>query len=322
MATGKLKRTLCSFLHVTTLMVFCLFLHQVNPAHAAVTTDPDRTTDPLAGFHFALEIDGKLEGYFTDFSGAGSESEVIIHTDQKIPGKLVWHDVRLSRGITSNLYLWTWRKQVEDGDIEAARQDFNVVMFDQEGTELNRWQFINGWPSGILTAKVTTTADSITGIEEITIVHDGGYLQQPSDGPCQATGDGDEDDVCNNIDNCPVIANPEQTDTDGDNTGDACDACANDGSKTLPGICGCGIADIDSDNDGVMDCKDTDDVPEDNDTIIADTAVDNDGTPETPGNSDLASSDESDNKRGIFSVNSLTLFVMLLLTIFVRHRKG
>lgn len=34
------------------------------------------------------------------------------------------------------------------------------------------------------------------------------------------------------------------------------DLCPNDASKTSPGVCGCGIADVDGDNDGTPDCND------------------------------------------------------------------
>ncbi len=76
-------------------------------------------------------------------------------------------------------------------------------------------------------------------------------------------------------DNCPAVAN-DQTDTDNDGIGDACDSCPNDPdndidgdgfcadvdncptdpNKIEPGICGCGVADTDSDGDGVVDCND------------------------------------------------------------------
>ena len=65
-------------------------------------------------------------------------------------------------------------------------------------------------------------------------------------------GDGIEDD----IDNCPLISNQDQTDTDGDGVGDVCDNCSDDPNKTDPGACGCGVADTDSDNDGMADCID------------------------------------------------------------------
>ena len=32
--------------------------------------------------------------------------------------------------------------------------------------------------------------------------------------------------------------------------------CPNDAAKTSPGTCGCGVADIDTDNDGTLDCVD------------------------------------------------------------------
>jgi hypothetical protein len=45
-------------------------------------------------------------------------------------------------------------------------------------------------------------------------------------------------------------------DSDGDGKLDCLEACPNDANKTEPGICGCGVPDIDSDTDGVMDCVD------------------------------------------------------------------
>lgn len=38
--------------------------------------------------------------------------------------------------------------------------------------------------------------------------------------------------------------------------GQILDGCPNDPEKTDPGVCGCGIADVDNDGDGVLDCQD------------------------------------------------------------------
>jgi hypothetical protein len=68
------------------------------------------------------------------------------------------------------------------------------------------------------------------------------------------------------FDNCPN--DPDKTepgicgcgvpdiDTDSDGTLDCNDNCSNDPNKTEPGICGCGVPDIDSDSDGIPDCND------------------------------------------------------------------
>ena len=96
--------------------------------------------DPLVGFHFAVEIQGAISGYFTECSGLGSENEVVEHkvvnekgveVVMKIPGRLKWENIVLKRGITSNMDIWTWRKKVEDGDIASARQNGSIVMYDQ-----------------------------------------------------------------------------------------------------------------------------------------------------------------------------------------------
>src|SRR4030042_1321055 len=109
--------------------------------------------DPLVGFNFALEIGGgKITGYFTEVSGLGSETEIIeqkVVNEKghevilKIPGRLKWGDIVLKRGITSNLDMWNWRKQVEDGDVKGARMNGSIVMFDQDLKETARWTFNN-----------------------------------------------------------------------------------------------------------------------------------------------------------------------------------
>ncbi len=47
------------------------------------------------------------------------------------------------------------------------------------------------------------------------------------------------------------------TDTDNDGAADCIDGCPTDPDKIAPGICGCGIPDIDSDKDGLADCIDS-----------------------------------------------------------------
>ncbi|MGA1874118.1 MAG: putative metal-binding motif-containing protein [bacterium] len=48
-------------------------------------------------------------------------------------------------------------------------------------------------------------------------------------------------------------------DSDGDGIADIYDRCPHDPNKAEPGECGCGLADTDSDGDGVPGCKDCDD---------------------------------------------------------------
>ncbi|MBK9121805.1 MAG: phage tail protein [Chloroflexi bacterium] len=138
-------------------------------------------SDPLGSFHFSLEV-GPVTGYFTEVSGLGSESEVIDHKImaegakstiiRKIPGRLKWGDITLKRGITSNMDMWTWRKQVEDGDVASARTNGTITMYNQALEPKASWTFTAGWPSKITGPSIKSDANEL-GVEEITIVHEG-----------------------------------------------------------------------------------------------------------------------------------------------------
>jgi phage tail-like protein len=133
--------------------------------------------NPLVGFHFAVDIQGVVKGYFTECSGLGSEHEIIEHkvvTEKgqevvmKLPGRLKWENIVLKRGITSSMDLWDWRKMVEDGNVEDARRDGSIIMFDQQLKEVARWNFERAWPSKCSGPSPKADGNEI-GIEELEI---------------------------------------------------------------------------------------------------------------------------------------------------------
>jgi len=68
--------------------------------------------------------------------------------------------------------------------------------------------------------------------------------------------DRDDDGFLNESDNCPDTENADQLDDDDDKTGNVCDGCPDDSAKLEPGVCGCSVADDDTDSDTVLNCLD------------------------------------------------------------------
>ena len=139
------------------------------------------TRDPLVSFHYAIEVQGMVKGYFTECTGIGSEHELIEHkivdekgreSIQKIPGRLKWENITLKRGITGTMDIWDWREQVVQGQVEKARHSGSVIMYNQSLEPVARWDFVNAWPLKV--SGPTMKADSNEfGIEEVTLVHEG-----------------------------------------------------------------------------------------------------------------------------------------------------
>ncbi|MBZ0301800.1 MAG: phage tail protein [Anaerolineae bacterium] len=140
-----------------------------------------RDTDPGLGFHFKLEVQGRVTGYFTEIGGLGSEHEVVEHKVvdpngndlvQALPGRLKWQPISLKRGITKVRDIWDWRKMVEDGKVNDARSNGTITMFNQELQAIAKWDFINAWPSKVTGPQLQSDSNAF-GIEEMTLVHEG-----------------------------------------------------------------------------------------------------------------------------------------------------
>jgi len=143
---------------------------------------PSRAEDPLVSFSFQLDVQGVVGGFFMEVGGLGSETEIIEHkvmssdgikeVVRKVPGRMKWGDITLKRGITAIMDVWNWRKMVEDGDIGGARKNGSIMMLDQSGQIVARWDFVNAWPSKVSGPQIQADSNAF-GVEEMTLVHEG-----------------------------------------------------------------------------------------------------------------------------------------------------
>lgn len=145
---------------------------------------PVTRNDPYAQFNFIIEIEGLGEAVagFTEVAGMNAESDIVEYregsdpaTMRKLPGLRKFGNITLKRGFTQNRALWDWRKTTLDGRTE--RKGGSIILRNEEGTEVLRWNFRQGWISKYegpaLNAKTNEAA-----IESVEIVHEGLELAQ------------------------------------------------------------------------------------------------------------------------------------------------
>ncbi len=110
-----------------------------------------------------------------------------------------------------------------------------------------------------ITVRATNIAgDGVPGNADLTDQDFALYVYN-STNDCNGNGIDDGTDIQNGTSqDCDANGVPDecQSDSDGDGVIDPCDGCPNDPLKIAPGVCGCGVADVDLDADGVIDCHD------------------------------------------------------------------
>ncbi|HSC72976.1 MAG TPA: phage tail protein [Gaiellaceae bacterium] len=132
--------------------------------------------DPLKAFNFRVEIDG-LTASFSEVSGLESEVEAIDYREggeplrvRKLPGLHRYANIVLKRGITRDLELWSWHKQVLDGTVQ--RRNGSVVLLDDQGQEQVRWNFVNSWPCKYIGPTLNAKGSDVA-IETLELTHEG-----------------------------------------------------------------------------------------------------------------------------------------------------
>lgn len=136
--------------------------------------------DPFRGFKFRVEIDGIQRAGFRECSGLDSSQDPIDYregddktmTIRKLPGLKKFSNIVLKRGITDDMDLWKWRKQVMDGKIKDARKHGSVILMDDEGNDKARWDFVEGWPTKWTGPSFNATGNEVA-IETLELAHEG-----------------------------------------------------------------------------------------------------------------------------------------------------
>ncbi|MGV8126127.1 MAG: phage tail protein [Methanothrix sp.] len=136
--------------------------------------------DPFRNFRFKLEIDGIVQGGFSEVTIPDSSSDVIEYregidppTPRKLPGMNKYGNVTLKWGISDSVELYeNWRKLVEEGKIAAARKNVAIVLLDEEGNPGARWELSNAWPSKYDAPDLTAKGNDVA-VETLEISHEG-----------------------------------------------------------------------------------------------------------------------------------------------------
>jgi phage tail-like protein len=141
-----------------------------------VVVAPSRD-DPYKGFNFRVEIDGVSLAAFSEVGGLESETAVIEYrvggdpnTVRKLPGLTTYANIVLRRGITQDAELWNWRKSVIEG--RPDRRNGTIVLLDDEGNEVVRWNFLRGWICKWEGPALNARGNEVA-LETIAIAHEG-----------------------------------------------------------------------------------------------------------------------------------------------------
>jgi phage tail-like protein len=136
--------------------------------------------DPFRGFKFRVQIGGIQRAGFREVSGLDAATDSIDYregddktlTIHKLPGLKKFSNLTLKRGITNDLDLWKWRKQVMDGKIKDARQNGSIILMDDEGNDVAQWDFVAAWPTKWTGPGFNATANEVA-IDTIELTHEG-----------------------------------------------------------------------------------------------------------------------------------------------------
>lgn len=134
-------------------------------------------SEAYPGGRFYVLFDDKAQGVFTEISGLQVEMDVMEYQEggnngfvYRLPGFTKVSNLTLKRGMTSSNEFYNWLADVSSGNLK--RRHISVIMYDVEGNELMRWNFINAYPVKWI-GPALRTHENAAAIETLELAHEG-----------------------------------------------------------------------------------------------------------------------------------------------------
>jgi phage tail-like protein len=109
--------------------------------------------NPYPNFNFLVDAGFGEETAFAEVELPAAEIEMIEYREgadrtnasRKLPGRVRYGNVVLRRGISGNLDLWEWFKEVRNGNL--VRRDVRIRLLDESRNPVQAWIFRDAWPT-------------------------------------------------------------------------------------------------------------------------------------------------------------------------------
>lgn len=129
----------------------------------------------IGNYHFAVELDGVIEGGFSEVSGLESETEYDEYHEgglntyvHRFPKLTKSPPLVLKRGICESNKLWDWYYHASIGKV--YRCTGAIILLNPAGYEVRRWNFKGAYPVKWVGPQFDATANEIA-VELVEIVH-------------------------------------------------------------------------------------------------------------------------------------------------------
>lgn len=108
--------------------------------------------DTYAGCRFYLQIEGINKAVFAELGGLQIETEIFEYAEggnngfiHRLPGPIRIGNITLKRGLSTSNELFEWYLRIVNGKLDE-RHNLSVLIYDAEGQELQRWNFLAAYP--------------------------------------------------------------------------------------------------------------------------------------------------------------------------------
>ncbi len=148
---------------------------------------PTQRDNPYPAFNYLVSLggdqgsgdEGQIVGGFSDVSGLGFEVQYAdyrngnekVNTVRKVQNTFTVEDVVLKRGLIGSADLFTWLKDVREGDIDP--RVVTVTLLDEARNAVSTWKLQKAQPKKWTGPTLAAKGGTEVAMEELTLVHEG-----------------------------------------------------------------------------------------------------------------------------------------------------